>query len=53
MIILWILGVIVVASFGLAAKHGDDGETYTADGTHYNPAGNVEAANQWKTALGY
>jgi PKD repeat protein len=34
-------------------ENGDDGITYTSDGTHYNAAGQVEAANQWKAALGY
>jgi len=31
---------------------GDDGATMTTDGIHYSVAGNIEAANQWKTVLG-
>lgn len=34
-------------------ENGDDGATYTYDGTHYNAAGNTAAAAQWMTALGY
>jgi hypothetical protein len=34
-------------------ENGDDGATYSSDGLHYNDAGNLEAAAQWLTALGY
>lgn len=30
---------------------GDDGATYTTDGTHYSPAGHVECARQWLAAI--
>jgi lysophospholipase L1-like esterase len=31
---------------------GDDGATYTTDGTHPNAAGQVLEANAWKSAIG-
>ena len=34
-------------------ENGDDGVTYTTDGTHPNEAGYYLTAVQWKTALGY
>lgn len=57
----WIEAVIATYPSGVAAgpdentwlENGDDGATYTSDGIHYSAAGQVEAANQWYTALGY
>jgi hypothetical protein len=34
-------------------ENGDNGVTYTSDGTHYNAAGETAAVAQWLTALGY
>lgn len=34
-------------------ENGDNGVTYTTDGTHPNVAGYTLAAAQWQTALGY
>jgi lysophospholipase L1-like esterase len=34
-------------------ENGDDGATYTYDGTHYSAAGNTAAATQWMTVMGY
>ena len=33
-------------------ENGDDGTTYTDDGTHYNALGKVKAAQMWRAALG-
>lgn len=32
-------------------EHGDDGVGYTSDGVHYNTAGNLVAAEQWRAIL--
>jgi len=34
-------------------ENGDDGATYTADGTHPNAAGYALSAIQWQSVLGY
>lgn len=34
-------------------ENGDNGATYSVDGVHYNAAGEIVAAAQWKTAMGY
>jgi hypothetical protein len=34
-------------------ENGDDGVTYTYDGTHYNEAGKMMMAQQWKSRMGY
>ncbi len=34
-------------------KGADNGATHTSDGVHYDRSGKIEAANQWKTTLGY
>jgi lysophospholipase L1-like esterase len=36
----------------LFLENGDNGATYTADGTHPNSAGYLLTAQQWKTTLG-
>jgi lysophospholipase L1-like esterase len=34
-------------------ENGDDGNTYTVDGIHYNDAGESVAAHMWLKAMGY
>jgi hypothetical protein len=34
-------------------ENGDDGATYTSDGTHYSIAGQFQCALEWMTVLGY
>jgi lysophospholipase L1-like esterase len=34
-------------------ENGDDGATYTVDGTHYNAAGEPVCAARWLTSMGY
>lgn len=56
----WINDVVALYAYVYAGddesvwlENGDNGATYTSDGTHYNAAGNLEAANQRLAALGY
>lgn len=56
----WINDIIALYDYVFAGpdesvwlENGDDGATYTSDGTHYSAAGQVEAVLQWMTALGY
>ena len=58
---VWIAAVIALYATGVAAgpdetvwlEGGNDGATMTVDGTHYSAAGQLAAAAQWLTALGY
>jgi len=43
---------ILVGIDELFLENGDDGVTYTADGTHPNRAGYILTAQKWKLALG-
>lgn len=57
----WIDDILALYPSGVYAGHderdwlenGDDGATYTSDGTHYNDAGQAVCFNLWKTILGY
>lgn len=45
--------VSVAADERVWLENGDDGATYTGDGTHYSAAGNQKAADLWRAAMGY
>lgn len=55
----WIDDIIASYTSGVHAgpdervwlENGDDGTTYTDDGTHYNAAGNIECAAQWLAVM--
>lgn len=45
--------VSVIADERIWLENGDNGATYTSDGTHYSAAGNQKAADLWRAAMGY
>lgn len=57
----WIDDIVATYSSGVQVgmdervwfENGDDGATYSDDGTHYNSAGETACANAWLTGMGY